>query len=147
MKIIITENQQDLLKDKVKKMVKNIGWKQASDVVGGVKNLTKLGFNNNPMEFLNIFNDLDVVQSEEEKNCTLFRYETTKNVFIYDREVNEIYVNDGVIWDALERGFGISYYDVISLIKVWLREVFGLKEYIRNVEEFSHIPDWLTEIN
>ena len=147
MKIIITENQQDLLKDKVKKMVKNIGWKQASDVVGGTKNLTKLGFDNNPMEFLNLFNDLDVVQSEEEKYCTLFRYKTTKNVIIYDAELNEIYVNDGVIWDPLERGFGVLYHDVISLIKVWFREVFGIKEYIKNVEEFSHIPDWLTKIN
>lgn len=147
MEIIITENQKQSTQDKIKNLVKKLGWNQASDVVGGVKNLTKLGFDNDPMEFLNIFNNLDVVQSEEEENCTLFRYETTKNVFIYDREVNEIYVSDNIIWDVLERGFGVSYYDVISLIKVWLRKVFGLKEYIKNVEEFSHIPDWLTEIN
>ena len=75
MRIIITENQQSSLQLKLKKMVKDIGVKKTSNVVGGFENLTKLGFNSNPMEFLNMFNDLDVVQLEEKPDLTLFRYE------------------------------------------------------------------------
>ena len=57
MKIIITENQKQSTQDRLKNMVKNVGWEQASDVVGGTNDLLKLVFDNNPRKFLNLFDD------------------------------------------------------------------------------------------
>jgi hypothetical protein len=71
--------KEESLKQTLKQQVKGFGWKDTAELVGGTENLVKLGFNNNPMEFLNMFNDLDVVQSEENPNWTLFRYKKYEN--------------------------------------------------------------------
>lgn len=127
MRIIITENQQSSLQLKLKKMVKDIGWEKASNVVGGIENLVKLGFNKNPMEFLNIFNDLDVVQSKEKKYWTLFRYEIRGNIMLYDRKNDEVYINYDVIWSFLEYGFGLKYVEIQELTQEWLSETYNLR--------------------
>ena len=43
-----------------KKMVKEDGW-ELSRIRVGEKNLLKLGFNNDPMEFLNLFNEIFII--------------------------------------------------------------------------------------
>jgi len=127
MRIIITENQQSSLQLKLKKMVKDIGWEKTSIAVGGIENLVKLGFNNNPMNFLNIFNDLDIVQSKERHYCVLFRHENENNMMVYDRKSDEVYINYGDIWLFLEDGFGLNYYETQELTQEWLSETYNLR--------------------
>ena len=127
MRIIITENQQSSLQLKLKKMVKDIGWEKTSIVVGGIENLVKLGFNNNPMEFLNMFNDLDIVQSKERHYCVLFRHENENNMMVYDRKSDEVYINYGDIWLFLEDGFGLNYYETQELTQEWLSKRYNLR--------------------
>ena len=98
MKIIITESQYNLLIENKKNqflfdIIKEDGWESAAELVGGAENLVKLGFNNDPMEFLHLFDDLDVVQSEEKQDWTLFRYKKHENLMIYDRKNDEVYIN------------------------------------------------------
>ncbi len=127
MKIIITENQQSNVKTKLQNMVKTMGWEPAAIAVGGIENLAKLGFNNNPMEFLNLFNDLDVVQSEEKPDLILFRYEKGNNMIIYDRKNEYVYINYDVIWSFLEDVFGLNYFKIQKLTKDWLGETYNLR--------------------
>jgi hypothetical protein len=132
MKIIISERQQklikeDILKDDLTQMIKYDGWESAAELVGGVGNLKKLTGIETPMEFLNLFNDLDVVQSKQEPKLTLFRYEDGNNMMIYDRERKDFFISDYIIWSFLKKGFGLNRLEIEKVIKEWLHEVYNLR--------------------
>jgi Fe-Mn family superoxide dismutase len=120
----ITENKKESLQDKLKNIVKNVGPKQASDIVGGPENLLKLAFNNDLMEFLHLFNNLDIVQSEEQPSWTLFRYKKGENLMIYDREHDAVHISYIIFWNFLQN-FN-SQNEIKSLIKRWLSEIYDL---------------------
>ena len=118
------------LKQTLKQSVKEDGWEFAADLVGGPEDLAKLAFNDNPMEFLNLFNDLDVFQSEGGFNWTLFRYEEGNNVMVYNRINDNVYINYGVIWLFLQKGFDLNYIETQELTKIWLGEAYNLRGVI-----------------
>ena len=132
MKIIVTESQYNLLIENKKNqflfdIIKEDGWESAAELVGGAENLVKLGFNNDPMEFLHLFDDLDVVGSEKKPNLTLFRYEKGNNVMIYDRKSDIVYIIYDVIWSFLKKGFDLNYSEIQQLTEEWLSEVYNLR--------------------
>ena len=132
MKIIITESQKKLLfensvNDSLVDMIKTDGWEPAVELVGSPKNLMKLLKIKTPMDFLNLFNDLGIVQSEERPDWTLFRYVKGNNMFIYNKENGDAYVNYDDIWSFLEKSFGLKYNEIQGLIKDWLGEVYNLR--------------------
>jgi hypothetical protein len=122
--------KQENLKQTLKQSVKEDGWEFAADLVNGPEDLAKLAFNDNPMEFLNLFNDLDVFQSEEGSNWTLFRYEKGNNVMVYNRINDNVYINYGVIWLFLQKGFDLNYIETQELTKIWLSEAYNLRGVI-----------------
>jgi hypothetical protein len=126
MKIIITENQKSNLKTKLQNMVKDIGWKKTSIAVGGSENLAKLGFNSNETEFLDMFRDLNVVQSREYPKWTLFRYKKGNNIIVYDKKDDFVFISDK-IWTFLNDGFGLKYDEIINIMDKWLDENYNLK--------------------
>jgi hypothetical protein len=138
--IIITKNQQESIKIELQSMVKNIGWELTAKIVNGPKNLIKLAFNNNPMEFLNLFNDLNVVQSREEFYWSLFRYKKRNNLMIYDRKNNSLNVSKKIFWSFLEEGFGLNHSKIRELMWIWLYDTYNLK----GDRTFELIPifDW-----
>ena len=119
--------KEESLKQTLKQQVKGFGWKDTAELVGGTENLVKLGFNNNPMEFLHLFDDLDVVQSEEKPNWTLFRYKKYENPMIYNRENDEVYIDYYRIWSVLSNDFGLNFDETQSLTETWLGEVYNLR--------------------
>jgi hypothetical protein len=132
MKIIISERQQKLIKENSVKgslidMIKEDGWKSVSGVVGGIDNLKKLVGIESPIDFLNLFNDLDVIHSEEKPNLTLFRYEIGNNLMVYDDEFDFVYINHSIIWSFLEKVFGFNYSEIQEVILEWLSEVYDLR--------------------
>jgi len=79
------------------------------------------------MDFLNLFNDLNVVQSEEQERFTLYRYKKGHNFMIYDRNFEVVYINSDEIWSALEDKFGIKFSERQKLTERWLDEVYNLR--------------------
>jgi hypothetical protein len=126
MKIIISENQVDKIRSKIHEYVKKYGIEKSREIFGN-KVLFIVGFNNDPMEFLNLFNDLDVVQSVEQKYRTLFRYEKGENLMLYDRKLNYVYIDSDQIWSVLQNDFGFNYDDTRQLIEEWLGVVYNLR--------------------
>jgi hypothetical protein len=125
MKIIITENQQESIKIELQSMVKDIGWELTAKIVNGPKKLAKLAFNNGPMEFLNLFNDLDVVQSKKNPDCTLFKYKKGNNVMVLlGGNVN---IDYNKIWSFLGEGFGLDFYETKKLTELWLYDAYNLE--------------------
>ena len=110
--------------------IKDEGFKSTSEMVGGVEILLKLLGVKSPMEFLHLFDDLVVVQSEKDQNYILFRYKPNHNVMVYDRKNDVVYVSYDDIWLILNGKFDktfLNYFKTQELIKEWLGEVYNLR--------------------
>jgi hypothetical protein len=126
MKIILTENQ---FKDNVINLIKTKGWEDTSLMIGlDIDEMAEMFFNNDPMEFLNIFNDLNVVQSEKNRNWTLFRCEKGNNIMIYDRKTNILEISYPHIWFFLKLGFDFSYRHCEEAIQKWVTDTYDLNK-------------------
>jgi hypothetical protein len=123
-KRVIKEN--DIKMDLIN-TIKDEGFSSASEMVGGDKNLIKVLGVKTPMDFLNLFNDLDVVQNEKKQDLTLFRYKPYHNLMIYDKKTGVVYVSYDDIWSFLGGNFGLNYSEIQELIKEWLDEVYNLR--------------------
>ena len=123
-KTVIKENslRQDLIQQ-----IKEDGWEETSELVGGRVNLKKLVGIESPIDFLNLFNDLEVVQSEENPAVTLFRYEKGNNMISYNKNSDRAYIDYYVIWEFLEEGFGLNYTEIKDIIKYWLESTYNLR--------------------
>jgi hypothetical protein len=133
MKIIITENQYKLikenisLKEKLLGLIKKVGFKSVVKIVGSLDKTFEIFDIKKPMDFLNLYNDLESVQSEEQPDWTLFRYEKHKNLMIYHRKNDYVYINYDEIWSVLEDKFGLNYSEIQKLTERWLDEVYNLR--------------------
>ena len=115
-------SKQDVLK---KHVLKN-GWEEVAERIGGFDNLYKHAFNNDYNEFLNLFNNLEVVQSEERPNWMLYRFEKGNNIIIYNTKTGDAYINYEVIWSFFEGGIGFNSGKIRDIILKWLREIYNL---------------------
>jgi len=130
-KRVIKEND---AKDSLIDIIKEDGWESAAELVGGDENLAKLAFNNEPMNFLHMFDDLDVVKSEEKPNWILYRYEKRNNMMIYNKKNDEVYINYSKIWQFLEESFGLDFNEIQEVMKEWLFEVYNLRGVTPQIE-------------
>jgi hypothetical protein len=133
MKIIITENQYKLikenvsLKEKLLGLIKKVDFESTVRVVRSLDNLFKIFGIKEPMDFLNLFNDLDVVQSEENPSFMLYRYKKGHNLMIYDRKNDYVFINYDDIWSVLENKFGLKLTEIKELTEIWLDETYNLR--------------------
>jgi len=124
-KKVIKENE---AKDSLIDMIKEDGWEETSELVGGSENLEKLVGIKTPMDFLHLFDDLNVVQSEETPDWTLFKYEKRTKLMVYNRLRNIVYINYYKFWRVLEYDFYLNDSEINELIQVWLGEVYNLRD-------------------
>ncbi len=121
MKIIITEN-------KLEKVLKKSGTKKTIELLGGWDNFCKVFNIESPMDFLHLFDNLNVVQSEETPDWTLFKSEKRTKLIVYNRLRNIVYINYYKFWRVLEYGFYLNDSEINELIQEWLDEVYDLRD-------------------
>jgi hypothetical protein len=119
--------KESAVKDSLIDMIKDEGWESAVELVGGSENLKTLVEIKTPIDFLNIFTDLDVVQSEEKPDWELYRYEKGNNIMIYDRKNDYVFIDYHKIWSFLKKVFGLNYSEIQQLTEEWLSEVYNLR--------------------
>ena len=129
--------KEESLKQNLKQQIKDYGWKDTAEMVNGPEELTKLAFNNDPMEFLRIFDDMDVVQSESDINWTLYRYEKGHNRMVYDRTNVYVVISYSDIWLFLEDGFGLKYSETQAFTTRWVDEAYNLRGVTTNFGKAS----------
>ena len=115
------------LKEKLKDLTKKVGFESTVRVVGSLDKTFEIFDIKEPMDFLNLFNDLDVVQSEEVEDWTLYRYKKGHNFMIYNRKNEYVYISFNDIWSVFEDKFGLNYDETYELTKAWLDEVYNLR--------------------
>ncbi len=124
---IIKEETEHLSKqDKLKQMVLKLGWEKVAQILGGFDNLYRVAFNNDYNEFLNLFNNLEVVQSEKKPKFILYRFEKRNNIMVYDTKNHYINLNYKVIWSFFEIGIGLEYDKTRDIMKKWLDDDYNL---------------------
>ena len=124
-KKVIKENS---LRQDIIQQIKEDGWKSASELVGGYENLKKLVGFKTPMDFLHLFDDLNVINSEEKPYLTLFRYEIGNKLMVYNSVNNVVYINFNKIWRGLEIVFfELNDFEIQELTQEWLYEVYDLR--------------------
>ena len=112
--------KEETLSQTLKNQIKEFGWEDTAELVNGPKNLAKLGFSNKPMEFLNVFNDLDVVRSEQDKEYILFRVSKGNNIMLLHESSTVLYVSYSKVKSFLESGFNMDNKSIRKLINVWM---------------------------
>ena len=115
------------LKEKLKGLIKKVGFESTVRVVGSLDKTFEIFDIKEPMDFLNLFNDLESVQSEERENWILYRYKKGHNLMICNRKNDYVYINYDEIWSVLEDNFGLNYDETQKLTQRWLDEVYNLR--------------------
>ena len=123
-KRVIKEN--DIKMDLIN-TIKDEGFSSASEMVGGDKVLFKILDIKTQTNFLHFYDDLNIVQSEENYELDLFRYKPKYNLMVYDKKNRYIYIDMENIWSVLEDTFELDYPEIQKLIWVWLNEVYNLR--------------------
>ena len=93
-----------------------------------------------PMEYLNSFNDLEVVDRNQPQRMTLFRYEEVNNMFVALNQSSGsvLYVN-GEIWFTLKEEYGLSSDEIRNLIKEWIKNTFDINTIIISADHHLNI--------
>jgi len=135
--------KEESLKHNLKQQIKDYGWRDTAEMVNGPEELAKLAFDNDPMEFLHMFNDMDVVQSKSEKDLTLYRYEKGHNLMIYDKKNKYVYIDYSDIWLFLEDGFERKYSDIQVFTKRWVDEAYNLRGVTTYASDIKNKFGWM----
>ena len=127
-KRVIKENS---AKYELIRMIKDGDWKSAANYVGGDKNLKKLTGINDPMDFLNLFNDLNVDTLVNGKGI-FTNNDGDRIITISTNSMGKVFasVDSHVIWAPFRYLFPATNADTANLIRRWLKEVYGIKVFI-----------------
>lgn len=133
--------------EKLKSIIKTLGISNACKAVGSVDNLFKVMNIITPMDFLHIYDDLDVIQSEKKPNWILFRYEEGNNLMLLEMKSMKMFVSDTEINSYLHIKSGIFSHDEHkTLLMEWLTELYDLKiEYIHILPRTATV-EWMRKL-
>ena len=135
--MLLGDNMKNNLKEKLKDLIKKVGFESTIRVVGSLDKTFEIFDIKEPMDFLHLFDDLEVIQSEEKENWVLYRYKKGYNFMIYDRKNDYVYINYYEIWSVLEDKFGLKHAETQELTRVWLGEVYNLREVTPQNSRFA----------
>ncbi len=138
MKIIITEEQNEKVNRKIRFTVEKLGLKQAREMMGD--ELIKQGFIDNPLSFLDQFNNLKPVEEDgrifyvDNDNLPLFYYykkeQESKNSYYY--------INYYRIWSFFGDVMGYDYNEIQEIIKEWLGTTYNLRGFTPKNSILNH---------
>jgi len=124
---ILKEENENSKNKKVRHAVENLGFDKAIKMFGGNLEVIKQAYQDNPLSFLDQFNNL----TETVKGEVLFyRDENGKPLFAYynDDGRHIVNVDNDRIWEFFGKVLGYDWDEIQSLLKVWLSEVYGLDD-------------------
>ena len=125
MKIIITEEQRNSAQNKLKEMVKKFGWEQASKAVGNSRNLAKLGFNDDPFEYLNTIKETFNFVKNDIKDWVFIKDNKGNTLMVYIPRIQSVFVNNHLVWRFIWIGFNLIYEEVQDVITKWFEDEYN----------------------
>ena len=128
MKIIITEEQNEKLTQRVKMIVEKLGLQQAIEMLGGNANLIKRAYENNPLEFMDNFKDLETFKKTAYPKRIYYK-KNGKELMLQDDEDKKFWFRYDEIWSFFEKVFDMEYEEIQDILSQWLEETLNLKGY------------------
>ncbi len=125
MRFIITEEQSEKLNHKIKSMVEKYGVEYTLKMFDNNTDVIKRVYQENPLEFLNQFNDLTPVENngkisyKDKNNLTSFYYYP-------DRINGDVFINYFRIWKFFEDVIGFKYSEIQDIMRNWLEETYNI---------------------
>ena len=129
--------REESLKKTLINMIGDEGIETISRLSGGDENLLDVLNVKTPMDFLHLFDDMEVVQSEKDPKVILFRYGPKNNLMVYNTKTKFFYVRFHKLWRPLASLFKLEFKEVQNLINLWLREVHNIKNTKTNWSEYD----------
>lgn len=115
--------------------IKKYGWDLSLDVFGDDDKVIKKLFDDNPMNYLNLFKKLKPYKIKstnknykkyDMKNNFLYVDERNNTIFAYDVPNSKVFVNHNYIWSPLELGFNLDKENILKCLKHWLSSVYEI---------------------
>ena len=120
MKILITEN-------KIETILKKNGTRKTYILLGrSGENFRKVFNIETPMDYLYLFNDLEIVKDPEYPNWFLFVNESKYNLIAYNMNKDMVYIHLELVWYFLMNYFNMTYQEIQVLTEEWLSESYNL---------------------
>ena len=125
-KTILKEESDNPINKKVRLAVEKLGFDKAVKMFGGNLDIIKRAYQDNPLSFLNQFNNLTPVKKGEvmfyvdENNIPLFAY-------YKDNGRHIVNIDNDRMWEFFGEVLDYDWDEIQSLFKVWLSEVYGLE--------------------
>ena len=119
----ILKEEIDPKSERVKSMVKKFGLEQAIEmIVGGMDTIVQ-AYKDNPLEFLDQFNDLTIVETGD---ITYYLDEDRTTIFYIESGQDKININPRKVWDFFWVGMNYSYTEIRNIMVNWLKEKHGI---------------------
>jgi len=136
MKFIITEEQSEKLNQKVKSMVNKYGIEYTLMMFDNNVDIIKRTYKDNPLDFLNQFNDLTLVEKYGKINYV--NKDGISIFYYYPKKNNEyVFINYHRMWIFFKEVIGFENSEIKSIIKNWLEETYNLKGLTPNRVNFT----------
>lgn len=134
--------KEETIKNILIDIIKNEGVISVEKYVGGFQNLKDAIDVHNSVAFLNLFSDLERVESEENPNVFLYRYKKGKNIIVIDERDDDMrnvytYVNYDIIFGPLAIfRETVLYSDKVRVLKRWLKNTFDIDSAYMQIDSF-----------
>jgi len=135
--------KEETLKDTMMREMVISGVKESAKLIGDEDNLLDILNVKTPEDFINLFNDMEVVKDKNNSKITLYK-KYGENVMVLNNISDILYVNLNILniprlWPRL------SYWESKRMVKDWVNEMYNINEYyivdfVRfDSEEFNYL--------
>lgn len=142
MRFIITESQNNNIREKLINAVKSNGWSNTAKLVGGDFALMKIFDIKTPEDFLHFYDGMTMYKDKNYSYNTFLGFSKNQIMIQYnDQDWFQLQVEvDNQIWAVLKRSFGFQYIEIQAMIKEWLKESYNLGDYKPSPIGLQRVP-------
>lgn len=113
--------------DVLKKHVLKYGWEDVAERIGGFDVLYKHAFNNDYNGFLNLYNNLDLVNIKDEDDIFKYVDEGGNIILVYDEFTEIVHVSHNLIWSFFSyNGLKFHYVKVENILMEWIKTNYNI---------------------
>ena len=113
--------------DVLKKHVLKYGWEDVAERIGGFDVLYKHAFNNDYNGFLNLYNNLDLVNIKDEDDIFKYVDEGGNIILVYDEFTESVHVSHNLIWSFFSyNGLKFHYVKVENILMEWIKTNYNI---------------------
>ena len=124
-RVITEETNREKIINKLTDYIKHSKWELAASIVGGVKNLVNIVFDDNYENYLELFDNLKITEAENLDSTYFIVNEDGKTLMQYQSRLGDLYVDDVTFYDFFVEN-DLDDYDISDLIRNWVKKKFGI---------------------